>query len=1384
MARRNGMKRLVCFILTLVFALEYRSLQGAVVNGGFESPAVTGEQYVIPDGWTSSNSPRTAIDNDAWFTSYDGQSLELSMAELWQNTGIALNPGDTVTVSVYTSQQSEYSQGRINLYGAVTANSSDKGTLLGSKNVSYSPPSTWSKQTYSYGVQAACYLVVAVEEYSTIYAWTEFDDVQVSVIPAQAGVKNGSFEAPAVSSVQPVLPDGWNATSSRTWIDPSVAVQGQPDGTQALVVSQNEFWQNTCICVNPGQQVTISLYFDEVNPNLKSYLNIYGASTAGSADKGTLINRYQLPASYGQWSQNTYTYISTESSPFYLVIGLQEDSGTYGWTEFDNVTARVDTPTNKTLLNETFDGIPNQNITSRGWTKDCGTDDMVLTTDWPFDNMGMLAVVNFSEFDEWLIYSKTFSSYTLGNDEAMVATMTLRNGMTPWDKFVLIGDAEYTLERSIGGEYYHCYDSNGHERPSTWFPGSSWLNAQTDYKIIATKTYTKMFWKLHTDSVWTLLWACPTGTNTVSGVRFGGKCGVGDYAYLRFDSIKVEVTSDPYVIPSSINETFDAMPGTDLSWLGWTKDSGSGDMVVRNDWPLDSAMGALAMIDVPTGGWISYRKNIIPHTLADNEAVIATMSTRSGVLTYDRLSLFGNIEHRIERSLAGETYICWDSTAANSQSRYINRVQWMDQPIDYKIVADKSGAKYFWKLHSDSEWTHLWTSSNGITSVTGVGFAGALSDGGASCYMQFDSIGLNIVQAQVSEPSFTPLYISGSTQVTISSKLEGVSIYYALNGDPTTGGTLYEDPVTVNVGDTLNAIATKSGYTDSLVSSRTFNYPPAPAPVFSPGSPYISGPTAIAVNNVIPGASIYYTLDGSVPTTASTLYSGPVTVNVGDTLKAIAMSSTYSLSNVTSVKYIDSSVNSVSIYDGIPHVNQNPFLVIGIYHSGDAIIDIINSETPGALTRNGLFQDLADRKFNTVFYTGGVAPHEFYQAADGYGLKVVSQSGCSFSAVADVMDEPNVFGWYGYDEPTADVAEACVDLFETYKSLDPYHPVMTAFHTDDYSGYGTERLVDIAMPDPYPFTHSTSSISPLVPGYINGCLNDLLRNDPTSCVIYVPQLFTSDGWGAYAPTYDQIRADVYTAMHYGAKGFFYYAFYTHEPLSAGMPLNSSRTHWYLPESPLWNQIGTLNQELISLTDVILLGKLQSTVSFDNTGSVLGRCMISPNGDRYVLLVNPTAGSQSNIQISGLFNVQLQPQFSSPTATLSSSQWTVSLSGYGVGVYFTPRILGDANSDGAVDVGDLGILAANYGGSGKTWGQGDFNGDKVVDVGDLGILAAHYGTNASAANWSADYSKAFGTTIDENTDDVESTATSICSGLGLPLIVGLALMGLMLIKLEE
>jgi len=59
------------------------------------------------------------------------------------------------------------------------------------------------------------------------------------------------------------------------------------------------------------------------------------------------------------------------------------------------------------------------------------------------------------------------------------------------------------------------------------------------------------------------------------------------------------------------------------------------------------------------------------------------------------------------------------------------------------------------------------------------------------------------------------------------------------------------------------------------------------------------------------------------------------------------------------------------------------------------------------------------------------------------------------------------------------------------------------------------------------------------------------------------------------------------------------------------------------------------------------------------------------------------------------------------------------------------LLGDANLDQRVSVGDVAILAANFGTNTGTWAQGDYNGDGRVTVGDVAILAANFGSNLTA-----------------------------------------------------
>src|SRR5207249_3207890 len=62
-------------------------------------------------------------------------------------------------------------------------------------------------------------------------------------------------------------------------------------------------------------------------------------------------------------------------------------------------------------------------------------------------------------------------------------------------------------------------------------------------------------------------------------------------------------------------------------------------------------------------------------------------------------------------------------------------------------------------------------------------------------------------------------------------------------------------------------------------------------PVLSPAGGTFTAAVSVTITDSTPGATIYYTTDGSTPTTASTAYTGPVPLTTTTTLKAMAAAS-------------------------------------------------------------------------------------------------------------------------------------------------------------------------------------------------------------------------------------------------------------------------------------------------------------------------------------------------------------------------------------------------------------------------------------------------------------------------------------------------------------
>src|SRR6185503_4510716 len=95
--------------------------------------------------------------------------------------------------------------------------------------------------------------------------------------------------------------------------------------------------------------------------------------------------------------------------------------------------------------------------------------------------------------------------------------------------------------------------------------------------------------------------------------------------------------------------------------------------------------------------------------------------------------------------------------------------------------------------------------------------------------------------------------------------------------------------------------AAAAGTLNSAVASAAYTIKAA-TPTLNPAAgTYV---TSVSVTlSAAAGASIYYTTDGSTPTTASTLYTGAISVTQSRTIKAIAAAAGMSDSDVASSAY-------------------------------------------------------------------------------------------------------------------------------------------------------------------------------------------------------------------------------------------------------------------------------------------------------------------------------------------------------------------------------------------------------------------------------------------------------------------------------------------------
>ena len=132
-----------------------------------------------------------------------------------------------------------------------------------------------------------------------------------------------------------------------------------------------------------------------------------------------------------------------------------------------------------------------------------------------------------------------------------------------------------------------------------------------------------------------------------------------------------------------------------------------------------------------------------------------------------------------------------------------------------------------------------------------------------------------------------PIITITNNTVTLTCSTENAVIHYTLDGtDPDVSSTVYISPFTLSDNTTIKAIAIKNDKTSAIVTKV---YEAPEQTIVTEPEIIITENGEVTLVNSTDGATIYYTTDGTNPSTSSQVYSEAFVITSGTTIKAIAV---------------------------------------------------------------------------------------------------------------------------------------------------------------------------------------------------------------------------------------------------------------------------------------------------------------------------------------------------------------------------------------------------------------------------------------------------------------------------------------------------------------
>jgi len=246
-------------------------------------------------------------------------------------------------------------------------------------------------------------------------------------------------------------------------------------------------------------------------------------------------------------------------------------------------------------------------------------------------------------------------------------------------------------------------------------------------------------------------------------------------------------------------------------------------------------------------------------------------------------------------------------------------------------------------------------------------------------------VAVGYIGEAVAKPVFSPdpgQYYP-HVEVEISCDTPGATIYYTTDGsDPTESSNEYTEPITITTTTTLKARAFKKGQTpSSIATARYIIDDTVKKPVFTPSPGEYPEPQQVFIVSDTPGATIYYTTDGSDPTESSNKYTDLINITTTTTLKARAFKEGLNPSEITTGTYTILGANEpladikVNGSDGPVTLNPSDTLNLSVSLNNNDITDDADwwlaADTPSGLyffTFDGWTTDWSPGYQGPLFY--------------------------------------------------------------------------------------------------------------------------------------------------------------------------------------------------------------------------------------------------------------------------------------------------------------------------------------------------------------------------------------------------------------------------------